>query len=308
MFKRNDVGREFPDAFGEFVGRHGVFVEHPTEGFFIHRDFFDVRFGSLGGVEFFDDWLSGFLKFLEQLGRDGEEVAAGEFADLAGVAEAGAHHLCVVAEFFVVVENPIHRLHAGILGALVFFSGLGLVVVVNAADEGRDEAHACLGASNRLGHRKKEREVAVDSFFLADGCGLRAFPGRGDLNEDALARGAEFFVETDEVARLLDGGFDIEGKAGIDLGGNAAGDDREDFAAEGDEEVVDDLAVERGAGERAGAVVSDGFREERLVFGLLDGLENQRRIGRGVLRRVGADAFKVSRVGDDGGELLELVE
>ena len=69
-----------------------------------------------------------------------------------------------------------------------------------------------------------------------------------------------------------------------------------------------DLAVERGAGERAGAVVSDGFREEWLVFGLLDGFENQRRIGRGVLRSVGADAFKVSRVGDDGGELLELVE
>jgi hypothetical protein len=112
-----------------------------------------------------------------------------------------------------------------------------------------------------LGHRKKEREVAVDAFFLADGCGLRALPGRGDLDEDALARGAEFFVEADEITRLLDGCFDIEGKPGIDLGGNAAGDDREDFTAEGDEEVVDDLAVQRGAGERAGAVVSDGFRE-----------------------------------------------
>lgn len=40
---------------------------------------------------------------------------------------------------------------------------------------------------------------------------------------------------------------------------------------------------------------------------LLDGGEDERRVGRGVLRLVRSDALEVARVGDDGGVLLELV-
>ena len=137
---------------------------------------------------------------------------------------------------------------------------------------------------------------------------MGAFPCRGDLDEDAFARGAEFFVEADEVAGFFDGGLGVEREAGVHLGGDAAGDDLEDFAAEGDEEVVDDLAVECGAGERGVAVVGDGFFEERLVVGVLDGLVDQGGVRRGVLRREGADGFKIAGIGDDCGELFELVE
>ncbi len=69
----------------------------------------------------------------------------------------------------------------------------------------------------------------MDAFLFANRGGLCAFPGRGDLDEHALAVDAELLVEADEVAGLLDGGFGVEGKAGVDFGGNATGDDVEDL-------------------------------------------------------------------------------
>lgn len=44
------------------------------------------------------------------------------------------------------------------------------------------------------------------------------------------------------------------------------------------------------------------------VLGLLDGGEDQGGVGGGILGLVNGDGLEVSRVGDDGGELLELVE
>jgi hypothetical protein len=131
---------------------------------------------------------------------------------------------------------------------------------------------------------KEEGEVAVDAFLLAGGSGLGTFPCRGDLDEDAFAWGAELFVKADEVAGLLDGAFDVEREAGVNLCRDAAGDDREDFSAEGDEEVVDDLAVKGGAGERGVLVVGDSLVEEVLVFRLLDGLVDEGGVRGGVLR------------------------
>ena len=51
LFKLNDISGKFPDAFGELVGGHGVFVEHPAEGFFIHLNFLHAVGGGCGGVE-----------------------------------------------------------------------------------------------------------------------------------------------------------------------------------------------------------------------------------------------------------------
>ncbi len=80
------------------------------------------------------------------------------------------------------------------------------------------------------------------------------------------------------------------------------------FAAERDEEIVDDLLVENVAAERGNLVVGDGFFEERLVLVLLHRLVDQGRVRGRVLRLVGADGFEIAGVCDDRGEFLELVE
>lgn len=60
------------------------------------------------------------------------------------------------------------------------------------ADEGRDEGDARLSARDGLPEAEEEREVAVDAVLLLElARGLDAPPGRGDLDEDALARDAE---------------------------------------------------------------------------------------------------------------------
>ncbi len=124
--------------------------------------------------------------------------------------------------------------------------------VEDAADEGRDELDAGLGAGDGLGEGEEEGEVAVDAFLLEFLGGLDAFPGGGDLDEDALAGDAVLFVNGDELSGLGDGGVGVEGEAGIDLGRNAAGNDLEDFQAEEDQDAVDDRLRERGTGRSGG--------------------------------------------------------
>ena len=136
FLERDDVRGEFADALGELVGGHGVLVEEPAEDFFVHVDFQHIGLRGRGGVELAGDGGVGFLEFLEEFGGDGEEVAAGEFGDLAGVAETRAHDLRLVAEFFVVGVDAADGLDARVLGALVVGAGFGFVVVVDAADEG----------------------------------------------------------------------------------------------------------------------------------------------------------------------------
>ena len=46
-----------------------------------------------------------------------------------------------------------------------------------------------------------------------------------------------FFVQADELASLGDGTFGVEAQARVHLGGDAAGNEFEDLAAEGDEQA-----------------------------------------------------------------------
>jgi len=65
---------------------------------------------------------------------------------------------------------------AGIgLGRIGTAAGLE-VPVEDAANEGRDQKRARIGAGDRLGQRKDQRQIAVDAVFLQGGGGLRAFP------------------------------------------------------------------------------------------------------------------------------------
>ena len=79
-------------------------------------------------------------------------------------------------------------MHARILApARSLLAGRLLVPVEDAADEGRDERHLRLGAGDRLVQAEEQREVAVDALLLEDLGGADAFPGRRELDQDALA-------------------------------------------------------------------------------------------------------------------------
>lgn len=108
---------------------------------------------------------------------------------------------------------------------------------------------------------------------------------------------------------LVNGGLGVEGEAGIDLGGDLAGDDLEDLLAELDQQLVEGgvhLCVEVAAGLLGGL---DGLVNQLRVLGLLGGGEDERRVGGGILRLVFADGGEVARVGDDDGAAgLELLQ
>ena len=70
-----------------------------------------------------------------------------------------------------------------------------------------------------------------------------AFPGAGDLDQDPLPADPRFLVHADQLAGLGQRPFGVEAEPGIDLGGDAPGDDLEDLAAEGDEELVHERLV-----------------------------------------------------------------
>ena len=73
----------------------------------------------------------------------------------------------------------------------------------------------------------------MDPFALQLFGGADAFPGAGDLDEDALAADPGLLVQADELAGLGEGALGVEAEPGIDLGGDPAGNDLEDLAAEG---------------------------------------------------------------------------
>ena len=107
-----------------------------------------------------------------------------------GVAERGAHHHGLDAVRLVVGVDAPHRQHAGIgLARVGPAAGLD-VPVEDAADEGRDQERAGVGGGRRLDEREQQREVAVDALALQHLGGADALPGRGELDQDALAADA----------------------------------------------------------------------------------------------------------------------
>jgi hypothetical protein len=132
-------------------------------------------------------------------------------------------------------------------------------------------------------------------------------PTKGEISctpasAHALALHAGGFVQGDQFAALGDGGFGVERQRRVDLGRDAARHVFQDLGAEGDQQVVDDV-LDRGA-----VRLRHGLFQQRTVFRLLHRLQDQRRVGGGVLRRVGLDRLEVAGVGYHGGELLELFE
>jgi len=58
--------------------------------------------------------LCGF-QFIEQLRRNGEQIAACQFTDLTNISEACAHHLSWITKSLVIIKDPGQRNHTRVL-------------------------------------------------------------------------------------------------------------------------------------------------------------------------------------------------
>ena len=128
--------------------------------------------------------------------RDCEIIASSQLRNLTNTTERRTHDDGLVSKLLVVVEDALHALDTGILIGGIGLAGGGLVPVENAADEWGDEEGTCFSGSNSLNEREHESQIAVDAVLgLQDLGGFDAFPGRGDLDQDALLANAQLLVE-----------------------------------------------------------------------------------------------------------------
>ena len=140
-----------------------------------------------------------------KFGTDGEQVRSGQADNLIDIAEAGAHHLSLVAKFLVVVVNAGYGCDAGVLvGWNLRAAMLLFVPIVNTADEGRDQSHSRFGARNRLGEAEEQSQIAVDAFSFQPLGGANALPSAGDLDQDALTAYAFCLIQRDQLTGLGD--------------------------------------------------------------------------------------------------------
>ncbi len=114
-------------------------------------------------------------------------------------------------------------------------------------------------------------------------------------------------VKLDEMPAFRDERVGVERQVRVGFGGDAAGNDFQNFQAEQNQQIVQHVRQQILAAELC-LVVGDGLVHEELIFRHLRGLEDERRIGRGVARRELLERGEIAGVGDDGGELLELIQ
>ena len=105
--------------------------------------------------------------------------------------------------------------------------------------KGEIERNPGFGAGNRLVETEQQGQVAMNAFFFKHFRGADAGPGGGDLDQNVIAADAGLVVLRDDAARLVDGRLGVEGQAGVDFGGDAAGNDFQDPLAEGDGEAFE---------------------------------------------------------------------
>ena len=165
-----------------------------------------------------------------------------------------------------------------------------------------------LGARNGLRQREQQRHVAIDALALEDFRRAHAFPRRRDFDEDALAPDAVRLVKLDEPVRLVDQAVGVKREIGVRFGRNAARHDFQNLDAEQHQQIVHDAPQQFFPAGAGFFVFSHRLVHEEPVFRHLRGLEDERGIGRGVLRRVLFERGEIAGVGDDRCELFELVE
>jgi len=149
------------------------------------------------------------------------DVAAVDPSVLFPLLDAG--YIPVISSVAADGEGQAHNINADTVAGVALAAGALLVPVEDATDEGGDQGHPGFGGSDRLGKAEEQRQVAVNALLLQDLGGFDAFPGGGDLDEDAIAADAGLAIEADQLAGFGDRGFGVKAQAGIDLGGDAAG-------------------------------------------------------------------------------------
>jgi len=99
------------------------------------------------------------------------------------------------------------------------------VPVHDTAHEGAYERRPRVRARGRLDEGEDEGEVARYALGLQDPASLDALPCGRNLDEDTRLGDAELLVDGDQGPGLGNRGVGVEGEAGIDLGGDVAGDE-----------------------------------------------------------------------------------
>ena len=240
----------------------------------------------------------------QQIGADGEQVAAGQCRDLAHVAEARAHHFGGDAVPLVELVDAAHRAHARVVGAshgdLVPTAARTLLVpVVDAADERRDQLHPGLATGDRLGEGEQQGQVGVDAVAFKTRGGLNTLPRGGDLDQHAVDVHTLTLIQVDDAARARHGCLGVEAQAGVHFGGHAAGNEAQDFAAKAHQQAVHHLV------QAVRSVLRHRILEQGGVLRHLHGLENERRVRGGIARSIGRELFEITGVRHDRGELFE---
>ena len=162
--------------------------------------------------------------------------------------------------------------------------------------------HPGLPASYCLAEGKQQRQVGVDApVFQAPGR-FNAFPGGGDLDQHAINVYALGLIQLNDAFTPGEGGVAVKAQARIHLGRDPAGHSCQNLAAKSHQQAIHDF-IQCAAFEFA-----DHAGHQWLVVRLLHRLQDQRRIGGGILRFELRQLLEVARIGNDGGELLERIE
>ena len=249
----------------------------------------------------------GGCELRQQLRADGQQIATGQGGDLPDVAKRGPHDFGGDAVFFVVVENRTHRLHARVLraghgGFVPSCSRRLFVPVINAAHKGRDQLHLGLATGHRLAKGKQECQVATNPLTFEFRRGLDAFPSGRHFDQHPLACNALGRVQSHDAVRPRHGGRSVKTQTCIDLGRDATRNRLQNLAAKTHQQMVHHHI------QRLAEMLGHGLREQGRIFRLLDRFQNQRRVGRRILRLELGQLFEITGVGHHSGELFERVE
>ncbi len=109
-------------------------------------------------------------------------------------------------------------------------------------------------------------------------------------------------IELDQPLGAGDAGAAIKTQARIHFGRDPPRNEGQNLATKTHQQPVHQFI--QGAAPEA----RHGLQQQRAVIGLLHRLEDQRRVGGGVLRLVGLNLFEVAAIGHHGGELFQGIE
>ena len=132
--------------------------------------------------------------------------------------------------------------------------------------------------------------------------GLNPFPGGRHLDQYPVNVNAFGLVQRNQAFAARHGGGGVKAQARIDLGRDPARNQRQDLAAKAHQQPVHDLV------QRPVLEAPHGVQQQRCVIGFLHRLQNQRRIGRGVLRLELGQLFEVTGIGYHGGVQFQDIE